>query len=157
LTLAVLFFGHALAAPLESKNAEAVRVAVNRQPRLGLGVKPSAGSEGWRLQLKDPKDGTAQVVDVTPGTAARTLKLSMNAGELVFDTVRFVGGHVYHVQLHHGADTTSSGFVYLYPSAAPKPAPQKAMPQHLKFETDATTDRRPEESDGIQITSKSGL
>ena len=120
--------GQAEAAPLKVKNAVAVRVTMAQGSQRGLGVKPER--DGWRLQLslaKVSQDTSVEVIDVTPGTPARTLSVLLRGEEALLDGQRFEGGHVYRVQLRSGSGIDSA-YVYLYPSgpvAAVKEGPTK--------------------------------
>ena len=109
--------------PLPVKHIEAVRVSVSNrsQKALGLHATPSGG---WRLDLEG--DGvSADVIDLTPGTPARTVTIAVITNTIKFDRVRFAGGHVYRVQLNGGPKGPSVSLVYLFPDGAPaKMAPQ---------------------------------
>jgi hypothetical protein len=119
-----LWSASALAEPLMAKNAADVRVSVANKTRHAFSLKPLA-TGGWQLELA--ADGErADLIDVTPGTPARTLTVAVVARVVRFDDVRFVGGHVYHLSLRSGA-RVSSGFVYLYPAAAQKVRPRGSV------------------------------
>jgi hypothetical protein len=157
-TITSLFFvlsslsAGALAAPLEARNAEPVRVTVAKQAKQGFGLR--ARPEGWRLDL-GPVGGnaTAEVVDITPGTAARTLMVVVNGDSLLFDNTRFWGGHVYRVQLRRAGQPVSSGIVYLYPDPQLKEAPRSTQPARVKF----AADEQPADSAAPAPVAKSGL
>jgi len=77
---------------------------------------------------------SADVIDVTPGTPARTLRVMVAGDELLFDGLRFQGGHVYHVQLRRGSEAIGSAFVYLYPEAPQlKDTPRGRQPTKVQF------------------------
>jgi len=135
-----VFCAAASAGPLKVKNAVAVRVNMAAGSQRGLGVKPER--DGWRLQLSLAtvnKDTQVDVIDVTPGTPARTVSVVLHGDEAVLDGQRFEGGHVYRVQLRSTAGLDSA-YVYLYPSASASAA-AKEGPTKLEFaedERDAT-------------------
>ncbi len=137
--------------PLAVRNAEDVRVSVAQKARHAWGLKPLPGAAGWQLELRGDADG-AEIIDVTPGTPARTLSLAVAARVLRFDPVRFVGGHVYQVQLR-GAARASSGLVYLYPDAAAKLAPNKGVAR-VRFDAD---ERATDDGSGIERVDKGKL
>ncbi len=125
----------AAAEPLPAKHVEAVRVSVANKSQHALALRALPAGAGWRLELAG--DGsTADAIDVTPGTPARTLAVAVIGRALKFDPLRFSGGHVYRVQLHgdkHGAWS----FVYLYPDPAmAKMAPKKRGTQRVRFDGD---------------------
>ena len=114
------------AAPLVARNGSAVRVRVNGNSKPGLQLRSEEA--GWRLKL----DGGVSllrlsVIDVTPGTPAQTLVLKVTAGEAIFDTVRFHGGHVY--RIWSGVD--AAAYIYLQPTPAmiaqPKTGPGRVV------------------------------
>jgi hypothetical protein len=108
----------AAAEPLPVKHVEAVRVSVANKSQHALGLRALPAGAGWRLDLAGEGDSdSADIIDVTPGTPARTLTVVVIARTLKFDPLRFAGGHVYRVQLH-GAKRAAWSFVYLYPDAA---------------------------------------
>lgn len=103
----------ARAEPLQVRNAQEVRVVVAGKAHRAFALKP-ARDGGWTLELGGLA-GVVELFDVTPGTPARTLTLMGSTGPLRLDSVRFVGGHVYRVQLRAGA-RIASAFVYLHPT-----------------------------------------
>ena len=121
-------------APLPARDGESVRVVVNQRSRAAVALRPRAGA--WRLSLAVGAT-SAEIVDVTPGTPARTLTLAVDGGELVFDDARFAGGHVYQVRLRLPRDRHDAiGFVYLHPAPV---APSRARgPQHMSFGDEPT-------------------
>jgi hypothetical protein len=139
----VAIAGAAPSVTLEARDAQSVRVKVGGESRIGFGLRPRAG-EGWRLRLVEMNHGAhAEVVDVTPGTPARTLRVAMSGGELFFDHVRFQGGHVYRVQLRQGAALAGHAFVYLYPEAVVKEAPrgkESSRPAKIEFREESLND-----------------
>ncbi|HEY2744900.1 MAG TPA: hypothetical protein VGL86_09775 [Polyangia bacterium] len=122
--------------PLPVKHVESVRVSVANRAQKALALHATA-SGGWRLDLEG--DGvSADVIDVTPGTPARTLTIAVVVNTLKFERGQFAGGHVYRVQLNGGKRPAVS-LVYLYPDAAPAkmPAPgnkKAAGPQRVRFD-----------------------
>jgi hypothetical protein len=144
--------GLAIGSPLKARNPEIVQVKVGGQAKQGIALR--SHPEGWRLELSgSTANGTAELVDLTPGTPARTLAVPVNGDELLLDAARFIGGHVYRVQLRRGGVAVESGLVYLYPSPVLKDAPQTKVPQRLKF----SADEKPLDDTGIQPVSKSSL
>ena len=126
----------ATAEPLPVKHAEAVRVSVANKHERAVGLRARPGGAGWQLELA--ADGqSADVIDVTPGTPARTLAVTVVGRTLKFDALRFAGGHVYRVQLR-GDKRMAWGFVYLYPDpAALKMAPaKKGGAERVRFDPD---------------------
>src|SRR6478672_2022388 len=106
--------GSLWAEPLKARNHEVIQVKVGSQRRgtIALHARP----EGWRLELSgSTANGSAEVVDLTPGTPARTLSVIINGDELLLDNTRFIANHVYRVQLRRGGVAVESGYVYLYP------------------------------------------
>jgi hypothetical protein len=133
LVVALLFSLPAAADPLKAVNAQDVRVPLGARPQRALGVRGTAEKDGWRLQLRAPSDGTVQVFDVTPGTAAVTFNLRLIAGLISFDMPRFAAGHTYHVEVRGKGTPTATGLVYLYPDA-PSTQPSRANATRVKFE-----------------------
>jgi hypothetical protein len=153
LLFALLVAAPAQALPLQLKNAESVRVQVNRQSKPAFALRPDKDREGWRLAFVDGANGSAELVDVTPGTPARTLAVPINGGELFLDGGRFAGGHVYHLVLRRSGAFVGSSYVYLYPVAPLKEGPRRG-PQRVQFVADEPANPS---SDEIQPVSKSGL
>ncbi len=119
-------------AALKTRDAEAVRVKVAGAPKMGVGLRPR--SDGWRLRLEETGGGaSAELIDVTPGTPARMLNVMVSGDELLLDSVRFQGGHVYHVSIRRGERAIGSGFVYLYPTAPLKDLPRDRVPAKMQF------------------------
>lgn len=139
------------AAPLQAKNGSDVRIAVANQARHAFALKPSAGHDGWRLELVGDAL-SADIVDVTPGTPARTITVAVAARTLCFDNVRFTGGHVYQVQLRSAAGL-SSGLVYLTPEPAAKERARKGA-ERVRFDVD---DQPTDDSQGIARVTKGAL
>ena len=122
----------AAAEPLKARNTKEVRVAVAGRELRGLQVRPT--TEGWRLELGAQRgSGAAEVIDVTPGTPARFVTVAITAGEVLFDRVRFVGGHVYRVQLRVDNQPSASGYVYLVPETPVKEAP-RSRTERVRFD-----------------------
>jgi hypothetical protein len=120
----------AVAAPLPVKNGAVVRVP-SGQRAVGL----QAGSDGWRIEVGYFNAGTVDVIDVTPGTPARTMRVAVDGTSIRLDPVRFAGGHVYRVQARDDdKQQLLSAYVYLYPAATAGPA-QKA-PTKFDFSRD---------------------
>ncbi|MGZ3425080.1 MAG: hypothetical protein ACXVCV_00460 [Polyangia bacterium] len=111
----VMSWGALAFAELPVKHLDSVRVSVANKSQKAFGLHASAGG-GWRLDLEGDGD-SADIIDVTPGTPARTITLSVITGTIKFDSVRFAGGHVYRVQLN-GKKGSSASLVYLYPDAS---------------------------------------
>ncbi len=131
-------------AALHTRDAESVRVRVAGEAKLGVGLR--ARSDGWRLRLQETGGGaTAELIDVTPGTPARMLNVMVTGDELLLDTVRFEGGHVYRLQIRRGDRTIGSGFVYLYPAAPLKDMPRSRQPAKMQF---TPTETAADKSDG---------
>jgi hypothetical protein len=110
-----------------------VRVSVANRSQKALGLKPQPGVSGWRLDLASDVDA-ADIIDLTPGTPARTISLTIIGRALRFDPMRFVGGHVYRVQLKSSGKPASLTFVYLYPEAAAEP--RRRGTERVKFAPD---------------------
>lgn len=122
----------AAAEPLKARNTKEVRVAVSGRELRGLQVRPT--SEGWRLELGAQRgSGAAEVIDVTPGTPARFVTVAITAGEVLFDRVRFVGGHVYRVQLRVDGQASASGYIYLAPEIVAK-EPKRGHAERVRFD-----------------------
>jgi hypothetical protein len=157
--LVVLVSLLALAVPagaaLKTKDAEAVRVRVAGGAKMGVGLRPH--SDGWRLRLEETGGGArAELIDVTPGTPARTLSVMVSGDELLLDHVRFHGGHVYHVMIRRGEKSIGSGFVYLYPAAPIKDLPRTREPAKMQFTpTETAADKT--ESNAPHPVAKSAL
>lgn len=145
----VLSSAAAWAEPLPARNAGDVRVAVANKVRHAFALKAVADG-GWRLELGADAE-RADLIDVTPGTPARTLSVPVIARVVKLDGVRFVGGHVYHLALRSGA-RTASGFVYLHPVAAAKQAPRGKV-ERVKF---SDGDNKPSD-DAIGTVDKGSL
>jgi hypothetical protein len=122
----------ASAEPLQAVNARDVRVTLGKLQK-ALGVDETPEKDGWRLQLRAPADGVAEVFDVTPGTPAITFSLRLVAGLISFDISRFAGGHTYHVAIR-GKSGTSAGLVYLYPDAVAAKQARRNATTRVKFE-----------------------
>ncbi|HEX8953559.1 MAG TPA: hypothetical protein VF945_17000 [Polyangia bacterium] len=125
----------AAAEPLPVKHVEAVRVSIANKAQHALALRALPGGAGWQLDLAADGDG-ADVVDVTPGTPARTLALTVVGRTLRFDALRFAGGHVYRVQLR-GDRRAAWSYVYLYPDPATLKLPRaKAGTERVRFDAD---------------------
>jgi hypothetical protein len=107
-----------------------VRVSVANRSQKALGLKPLPAAAGWRLDLTADVDA-ADIIDLTPGTPARTISLSIIGRALRFDRMRFVAGHVYRVQLKSSGKPASLTFVYLYPEATAEP--RRRGTERVKF------------------------
>lgn len=151
--LAALFTGMPAAAAPKMRLAKVVRVKVGNGTRRGIGLH--ACSDGWHLELGSVSS-VAEVIDVTPSAPARTLTLAVRNEELLFEPRRFIGGHVYQVQLFSGDERRDTLWVVLFPSARLEEGkalerPLKELPQHFKF-----VDDEPALSDeAIQTVAKS--
>jgi hypothetical protein len=138
--------------PLKARNVKEVRVALSGRAFKGLQVRPTP--EGWRLQLGATQGtGSAEIIDVTPGTPARTVTVPISAGDVLFDRVRFAGGHVYRVQLRVDGQAASSGYVYLAPEVIAK-EPKRAETERVKFDANEPA---PAHEDAILHVEKSPL
>jgi len=124
----------AVAEPLPVKHVEAVRVSVANKSQHAIGLRALPGSTGWRLELTGAGDA-ADIIDVTPGTPARTLSVAVIAHALVFDALRFTGGHVYRVALRGDKRATWS-FVYLYPDPSTLKLPARKGTERVRFDAD---------------------
>ena len=136
-------------AELPVKHLDSVRVSVMNRSQRALALHAIAAG-GWRLDLEGDGD-SADVIDVTPGTPARTITLAVVTNTIKFDAVRFAGGHVYRVQLN-GKKRSTASLVYLYPDASKLklPPPRKAGAQRVRFDssdTAATDDGAPERTE----------
>lgn len=150
---ALFWSGIAAAAPFQARHAERVRVRVAGQMREGFGVRARAGV--WRLDVGlAAARASAEIIDVTPRTAARTLVVAVIGGELLFDPSRFTGGHVYRVQLRSAGSPLESAFVYLYPDVDLKVAPRPRGAKKVTFTAD---EPRPSEGSLPSTLSKTGL
>ena len=139
----------AQAEPLVPKNAVEVRLSAPRGKR-AFALHPT--KDGWLLELgPSAANGVAEVIDLTPGTPARTVALSVLGGQLRFDRARFAGGHAYRVQLRFDGKLGASGLVYLTPEAPAKDAPKKTI-QRLRFDPDESASPT---GDAIQTVDKS--
>jgi hypothetical protein len=144
----VMSWGALAFAELPVKHLDSVRVSVANKSQKALALHASAGG-GWRLDLECDGD-SADVIDVTPGTPARTITLAVITNTLKFDAVRFAGGHVYRVQLN-GKKGARASLVYLYPDASKlKLPPAKKGAQRVRFDADdaaARDDGAPERTE----------
>lgn len=136
-------------AELPVKHVDSVRVSVANKSQKALALHATTGG-GWRLDLEGDGD-SADVIDVTPGTPARTITLAVVTSTIKFDAVRFAGGHVYRVQLN-GKKGSSYSLVYLYPDASKLklPPPRKGSAQHVRFDSNdaaASDDGAPARTD----------
>ncbi|MDB4965436.1 MAG: hypothetical protein JWN44_1125 [Myxococcales bacterium] len=134
------------AVPLEPTE---VRVAVANRSQKALGLRPLP-TGGWRLDLPSNAD-TADIIDLTPNTPARTITLSIVGRALRFDAIRFTGGHVYRIQLKTGPSPSTSTLVYLYPQ--PSTEPRHRAPQRVKF----SPDERPTDDSPLSTVDKGSL
>jgi hypothetical protein len=117
---------------LPARNGDEVRLNVNQRSRKATRLRPTG--EGWRLELSATSaNGAADVFDVTPGTPARTLSVMVNGGSILFDRVRFAGGHAYRVQLRSNGRAAESGFVFLVADPPPKELPRRGA-ERLRFD-----------------------
>ena len=139
-------------AELPVKHVDSVRVSVANRSQKALALRAAAAG-GWRLDLEGEGD-TADVIDLTPGTPARTITLAVVTNTLQFDAVRFTGGHVYRVQLN-GKKRPSVSLVYLYPdpSKLKLPPTKKTSAQRVRFDGDDA----PARDDGITRVDKGAL
>jgi len=143
----------AFADGLPARNGDEVRLSVNQKSRRATRLRPSPSGEGWRLELGSTSaNGAADVFDVTPGTPARTLAVSINGGSILFDRVRFAGGHVYRVQLRTDGKAGASGFVFLM-ADPPAKEPVRRGTERVRFDTDEPAPG----DDGIKPVDKSPL
>jgi len=141
-TLALLLLaGPALAAPLSAKNGRSVNVSLRGKRERGIGLK--AQSAGWRLELRNGAEETAEVIDVTQGVTPSKWLVPVEDGALVFDAPRFVAGHAYRVELKRAG----SALIYLYPPPVGK------RTSKIEF----VADESPLDDGGIAITPKSAL
>ena len=122
----------AVAEPLPVKHVEAVRVSVANKSQHAIGLHAMPGGGGWRLELAGAGEA-ADVIDVTPGTPARTLGVTVVGHTLAFDAQRFAGGHVYRVQLRGHA---AWSFVYLWSDPATLKLPAKKGTERVRFDPD---------------------
>jgi hypothetical protein len=143
----------AAAEPPPVKHAPStIRVSIANRSQKALALRATAAG-GWRLDL-EVDAVSADVIDLTPGTPARTVTLEVVTNTIKFDKVRFAGGHVYRVQLNGGKRPIVS-LVYLYPDvSAAKLPPKKAATQRVRFDTD---DKKPAGDDGIPRVDKGSL
>jgi len=116
------------AASLRLRGAKVVRV----RGVSGTPFQLASDGTGWRLELADlPAGGTsAELIDVTPGTPARTLSLVVDGATLHLDDLRFAAGHVYRLQLRKAGAAVAVGFIYLPPrtdDAAPTRRPSNRV------------------------------
>jgi hypothetical protein len=126
----------AVAEPLPVKHVEAVRVSVANRSQHAFGLRALPGAAGWRLELTAARDAdAADIIDVTPGTPARTLTVAVVGRMLTFDPLRFTGGHVYRVALR-GDKRAAWSFVYLYPDPATLKLPAKKGTERVRFDPD---------------------
>jgi hypothetical protein len=123
-------------AELPVKHVDSIRVSVANKSQKAIALHASTGG-GWRLDLEGDGD-SADVIDLTPGTPARTITLAVITNTLKFDGVRFAGGHIYRVQLN-GKKGSSYSLVYLYPDASKLKLPpvRKGAAQRVRFDDDA--------------------
>jgi hypothetical protein len=153
LAFVLLFFASAGAEPLVARNGDEIRLLVAQKPRKAVRLKPEPQA-GWRLELGGPHvSGVAELIDVTPGTPARTIAIAVSGGAAILDQVRFTGGHAYHVQVHLDGQPSASGFVYLVSGPPAKAAPRRGT-QRIRFDKD---DAPAPASDELQPSRKGGL
>jgi len=115
------------------KNGETVRVSLAGRSQRAVGLRYT--DAGWSLDVTGERT-RADLIDMTPGTPARTLSVAIVGGTLKLDTVRFVGGHVYRAQLAGGARPTVM-LVYLRPDpATAKVSSKKAGAERVRFDAD---------------------
>jgi hypothetical protein len=125
-------------AELPVKHVDSIRVSVANKSQKALALHATPGG-GWRLDLEGDGE-SADVIDLTPGTPARTTTLAVVTNTIKFDPVRFLGGHVYRVQLN-GGKRSSVSLVYLYPDATKlkQPPVRKGQAQRVRFDANDTT------------------
>jgi hypothetical protein len=134
----LLSSGAVFGAPLELLGGESVRVKVAGQSKAGFAIHPG-GEDGWRVRLGATQGAvTAELIDVTPGTPARTLRVAVVGGELFLDGVRFHGNHVYRVDVRRAGISLGSALVYLRPRAQLKEAPRRKEATRVDFASDVT-------------------
>jgi hypothetical protein len=129
-----------------------VRVLVANRTQLATGLHALPAGAGWRLDVTSDAQ-SADIIDLTPGTPARTFTLSVLSRALRFDSMRFVGGHVYRVALR-SRGRVSASLVYLYPDPAMAKLP-KSGTQRVRFEGDDAPAAA--DSDGIRPVNKGSL
>jgi hypothetical protein len=130
----------AVAAPVRSKNGEAINVRVAGKHARGIGLR--AQTSGWRLELAGGARASASLFDVTDGVLPTRWVVQVVDGALELDAARFVAGHAYRLELR-GAD---SAIIYLYP-------PKGARASHVEL----SDDEQDLGDEGIAITPKSAL
>ena len=102
----ILATGAAQAEP--SRQSETVRVSLAGRAQRATALRwVGGGGGGWQLEVATDRT-RAELIDVTPGTPARTLSVPVVGGALSLDAVRFAGGHVYRAQLA-GAEGGAGG------------------------------------------------
>jgi hypothetical protein len=118
------------AASLRLRGAKVVRV----RGVAGTPYQLASDGAGWRVELAElPAGGTsAELIDVTPGTPARTLSVPLDGATLRLDEFRFVAGHVYRLQLRKAGAAVAVGLVYLAPHADPA-APRRPSSNRVDF------------------------
>lgn len=117
------------------KNGETVRVSLAGHAQRAVGLRFT--DAGWSFDVATQRT-RAELIDVTPGTPARTLSVAIVGGTLKLDGVRFAGGHVYRAQLLGGARPAPTVvLLYLHPDpAAAKVPAKKAGAQRVRFDSD---------------------
>lgn len=130
---------NAAASLLRLRGAKVVRV----RGVSGTPFQLASDGTGWRLELADlPAGGTsAELIDVTPGTPARTLSLVVDGATLHLDDLRFAAGHVYRLQLRKAGAAVAVGLVYLPPRA------DDAAPRRSSNRVDFAEGERPAADD----------
>ncbi len=124
---------------------EIVRVSLHGHREMGIGLRPNAG--GWRIAVH----GEATSIELTDQTGATHDKwvLPVGAQPLQLDAGRFLGGHAYRFELHHGGTVVERGLVYLFPARGGRTARVE-----FDVEADPTVSSN---TDGIAVLPKSAL
>ena len=136
------------------KNGETVRVSLAGRSQRAVGLRYA--ETGWSYDGARERT-RADLIDMTPGTPARTLSVTIVGNTLKLDGVRFVGGHVYRAQLSGGARPAPTVLLlYLYPDPATAKLPsKKAGAQRVRF--DSSDEPAATDDSGIKRVEKGSL
>jgi hypothetical protein len=133
----------------EPRNGETVRVSLAGRSQKAVGLRWTDGG-GWLFEVA-PERTHAELIDMTPGTPARTLSVPIVGGVLKLDGVRFAGGHVYRAQLSGGARPAAQVMLlYLHADPAVAKLPAKKGTERVRFDGDEAA--APEADDGVGIS-----
>jgi hypothetical protein len=103
------------AAKLRIKNARAITVTLgSRRHEPALAIRPDKGS--WSVIFMSELAGaSAELKDVTPDAPRTRWVVDVQGDKLPLDAKRFVGSHVYQLDVRKEKRLVGSALVYLYP------------------------------------------